>query len=105
MGLSHWDVEIHRVAKTFIEDCSYNTAFYAENYLIYMVDYDIHRDKVEVMYTAELLTVIMQAADLLNALNWLPRRPWRKSFPVWQVRLHCTWRPWHHHPFPLWQVS
>ncbi|KAG0725440.1 Peroxisomal membrane protein 11C [Chionoecetes opilio] len=34
---------------------------------------------------AELLTIIMHAADLLNALNWLPNRPWSKSFPVWQV--------------------
>lgn len=43
------------------------------------------KEKVEALYTAELLTVIMQAADLLNALNWLPHRPWKKSFPVWQV--------------------
>ncbi|XP_071514704.1 peroxisomal membrane protein 11C-like isoform X4 [Panulirus ornatus] len=45
----------------------------------------ILREKVEALYRAELLTVIMQAADLLNALNWLPHRPWKKSFPVWQV--------------------
>ncbi|KAK3886826.1 hypothetical protein Pcinc_009051 [Petrolisthes cinctipes] len=36
---------------------------------------------------SELLTVIMQSADLLNALNWLPRRPWTKPFPVWQIGL------------------
>lgn len=65
----------------------------------------ILREKVEALYTAELLTVIMQAADLLNALNWLPHRPWKKSFPLWQVRSLCTWKPWHHQPFPLWKVG
>ncbi|XP_071514703.1 peroxisomal membrane protein 11C-like isoform X3 [Panulirus ornatus] len=65
----------------------------------------ILREKVEALYRAELLTVIMQAADLLNALNWLPHRPWKKSFPVWQVRSLCTWKPWHHQPFPLWKVG
>ncbi|XP_071514694.1 peroxisomal membrane protein 11C-like isoform X1 [Panulirus ornatus] len=63
------------------------------------------KEKVEALYRAELLTVIMQAADLLNALNWLPHRPWKKSFPVWQVRSLCTWKPWHHQPFPLWKVG
>lgn len=43
------------------------------------------KHKIDAMYRAELLTVIMQAADLLNALNWMPRRPWTKPFPVWQV--------------------
>ncbi|KAK8737624.1 hypothetical protein OTU49_004561 [Cherax quadricarinatus] len=43
------------------------------------------KDKIEVLYRRELLTVIMQAADLLNALNWMPRRPWTKPFLVWQV--------------------
>ncbi|XP_042228437.1 peroxisomal membrane protein 11C-like [Homarus americanus] len=38
------------------------------------------RDRVDAMYKAELLTVIMQAANLLNALNWMPRRPWTKPF-------------------------
>ncbi|KAG7165408.1 Peroxisomal membrane protein 11C-like [Homarus americanus] len=40
----------------------------------------IVRDRVDAMYKAELLTVIMQAANLLNALNWMPRRPWTKPF-------------------------
>ncbi|XP_045117757.1 peroxisomal membrane protein 11C-like isoform X2 [Portunus trituberculatus] len=43
------------------------------------------KDRQEEKYEAELLTIIMHAADLLNALNWLPNRPWSKSFPVWQV--------------------
>ncbi|XP_069949547.1 peroxisomal membrane protein 11C-like isoform X3 [Cherax quadricarinatus] len=64
----------------------------------------ILRDKIEVLYRRELLTVIMQAADLLNALNWMPRRPWTKPFLVWQVRPECRWRPWHL-PFPQWQVG
>uniref|UniRef100_A0A0N7ZBF0 Uncharacterized protein n=1 Tax=Scylla olivacea TaxID=85551 RepID=A0A0N7ZBF0_SCYOL len=64
----------------------------------------ILRERQEEKYETELLTIIMHAADLLNALNWLPNRPWSKPFPVWQVRSQRTWRPWHL-PFPLWQVG
>lgn len=45
------------------------------------------KNKIEAEYTSQLLTVIMQASDLLNALNWMPWRPWSKPFPVWQVGL------------------
>uniref|UniRef100_A0A0P4W5U7 Uncharacterized protein n=1 Tax=Scylla olivacea TaxID=85551 RepID=A0A0P4W5U7_SCYOL len=45
----------------------------------------ILRERQEEKYETELLTIIMHAADLLNALNWLPNRPWSKPFPVWQV--------------------
>ncbi|KAK4319214.1 hypothetical protein Pmani_009841 [Petrolisthes manimaculis] len=44
-------------------------------------------EKKDEQIQSELLTVIMQSADLLNALNWLPRRPWTKPFPVWQIGL------------------
>ncbi|KAK8401697.1 hypothetical protein O3P69_001074 [Scylla paramamosain] len=43
------------------------------------------KERQEEKYETELLTIIMHAADLLNALNWLPNRPWSKPFPVWQV--------------------
>lgn len=43
------------------------------------------KERKEEKYEEELLTIIMHAADLLNALNWLPNRPWSKSFPMWQV--------------------
>lgn len=43
------------------------------------------KEKQEEKYETELLNIIMHAADLLNALNWLPNRPWSKPFPVWQV--------------------
>ncbi|XP_037799073.1 peroxisomal membrane protein 11C-like isoform X1 [Penaeus monodon] len=65
-----------------------------------------NRDRIEKLneqHDEELLTVIMQASDLLNALNWMPKRPWANPFPAWQVRTH-TWRPWYL-PFPQWQVG
>lgn len=43
------------------------------------------KEKREEQRDAELLTIIMHAADLLNALNWLPNRLWSKAFPQWQV--------------------
>ncbi|KAK7084831.1 Peroxisomal biogenesis factor 11 gamma [Halocaridina rubra] len=45
------------------------------------------KKRIEAIYTAEWLTVIMQASDLLNALNWSSFRPWNKSFAAWQVGL------------------
>ncbi|XP_068247052.1 peroxisomal membrane protein 11C-like [Palaemon carinicauda] len=43
--------------------------------------------RIEVKYTEEYLTLAMQGADLLNAINWLPCRPWCKPFSSWQVGL------------------
>ncbi|XP_064088547.1 peroxisomal membrane protein 11C-like isoform X1 [Macrobrachium nipponense] len=48
---------------------------------------DEERRRIEARHVEEYLTVIMQGSDLLNAINWLPWRPWSKPFASWQVGL------------------